>query len=218
MKAGIWGVSGYSGMVLYQLLKQHPQVSEVVLFGSGAQAQSLGEVIPAFGDSDEPILPLIWDESAVKIIADLDCLFYATPSGVTGQVMDAVIAAKLPVIDLSGDFRLTDSAQYETWYHQKNRQLPPKGTVTYGLAEFTEQYQPYIANPGCYATATLLGLAPLAQAGWLQADSIVIDAKSGVSGAGKNPNAHSHFPFINENAWVYRLNEHQHIPEIVQQL
>lgn len=214
MKVGIVGITGYSGMVLYTLLAQHPKVSKVVLYGSTQETQALSDVVPAFGKNDITINPL----NADNITQEVDCLFCTTPSGVTGKLMLPLIEAGFPVIDLSGDFRLRDSQLYEDWYHQSDRQLPSADSVTYALPEFTTNYAPYIANPGCYATATLLGLAPLAQAGILEPGSIITDAKSGVSGAGKNPAAHTHFPFINENLWVYRLNQHQHIPEITQQL
>lgn len=214
MKVGIIGITGYSGMVLYTLLAQHPKVSNVVLYGSTQETQALSDMIPAFGKNDIKINPL----NVESVSQEVDCLFCATPSGVTGKLMQPLIDANFPVIDLSGDFRLRDSQLYQDWYHQHDRQLPSADKITYALPEFTTNYAPYIANPGCYATATLLGLAPLAQAGVLEPSSIITDAKSGVSGAGKNPAAHTHFPFINENLWVYRLNQHQHIPEITQQL
>ena len=214
MKVGILGITGYSGMVLYTLLMQHPNVSGVVLYGSSQETQALSDVIPAFGTNDVQIVPF----DAQQALQELDCLFCATPSGVTSQLMQPFIEVGFPVIDLSGDFRLRDSHLYENWYHQSGRELPSTEKITYALPEFTTEYHPYVANPGCYATATLLGLAPLAQAGLLEAGSIITDAKSGVSGAGKNPSAQTHLPFINENLWVYRLNQHQHIPEITQQL
>lgn len=214
MKVGIVGITGYSGMVLYTLLAQHPKVSQVLLYGSTQETQALSDVIPAFGKNDIMINPL----NVENIIQEVDCLFCATPSGVTGKLMLPLIETGFPVIDLSGDFRLREGQLYEDWYHQADRQLPSAECITYALPEFTMNYAPYIANPGCYATATLLGLAPLAQAGILEPGSIITDAKSGVSSAGKNPATHTHFPFINENLWVYRLNQHQHIPEITQQL
>ncbi|OOF55423.1 N-acetyl-gamma-glutamyl-phosphate reductase [Rodentibacter myodis] len=214
MKVGIVGITGYSGMVLYTLLTQHPQVSEISLYGSVQESVALSDLIPAFGKNDILVKPL----NIETIQDEVDCLFCATPSGVTGKLMQPLVDAAFPVIDLSGDFRLRESQLYENWYHQKGRELPSAEKITYALPEFTTHYSPYIANPGCYATATLLGLAPLAQAGLIEAGSIITDAKSGVSGAGKNSAAHTHFPFINENLWVYRLNQHQHIPEITQQL
>lgn len=214
MKVGIIGITGYSGTVLYTLLAQHPKVSQVILYGSTQETQMLSELIPALGKNDMMIKPF----DVKNIQQEVDCLFCATPSGVTGKLMHPLIEAGFPVIDLSGDFRLRNEKHYENWYQQKDRQLPPTHKITYALPEFTSSYTPYIANPGCYATATLLGLAPLARAGMIEPGSIITDAKSGVSGAGKALTATTHFPFINENLWVYRLNQHQHIPEITQQL
>lgn len=216
MRVGILGITGYSGMTLYSLLAQHPKVTEIVLYGN-AQHQAdltLQDVVPAFGNNPQPIQAF----NTAKVQQETDCLFCATPSGVTAHLVGPLLATQFPVIDLSGDFRLHSAKLYQHWYHQTDRILPDAAQITYGLSEFTDSYQSYIANPGCYATATLLALAPLAKAGLLESDFIVVDAKSGVSGAGKNPSASAHFPTINENLQVYRLNQHQHIPEIMQQL
>lgn len=213
MKVGIIGITGYSGSVLYTLLMQHPQISSVELYGR-EQEKAIFSALPAFGKNPLRVKPF----NANNIQQEVDCLFCATPAGVSGKLMGPFIDSHFPVIDLSGDFRLRNEKHYENWYQQKGRQLPPPHKITYALTEFTSSYTPYIANPGCYATATLLGLAPLARAGMIEPGSIITDAKSGVSGAGKTPTATTHFPFINENLWVYRLNQHQHIPEITQQL
>lgn len=214
MNVAILGVTGYSGMVLYRLLKSHPKINKIQLYGSGKETQVLSEVAPAFAHDTQTIMPF----DAAAIMAENACLFCATPSGVSAKLMAEFIQAKFPVIDLSGDFRLHSAAQYATWYGQEQRQLPDMQQISYGLSEFNGKLQAYIANPGCYATATLLALAPLAQAGLLDPQFIVVDAKSGVSGAGKKLSDAAHYPFINENAQVYRLNRHQHIPEIMQQL
>lgn len=216
MNIGIIGVSGYSGMVLYALLREHPAINKIFLYGNKEQLESrrLAEIVPAFGSSEAVIQPF----DAQTVQQEVNCLFCATPAGITSELMPEFLEKKFPVIDLSGDFRLKESKQYEKWYQQKNRQLPSSEQITYGLADFVETYHSYVANPGCYATATLLSLAPLAQAQILQKDSVIVDAKSGVSGAGKKLTESSHFSFINENAWVYKPNQHQHIPEITQQL
>ena len=153
-----------------------------------------------------------------QIASRADVIFTATPSGVSGKLVPALLATGKPVIDLSGDFRLQDRAVYETWY--KGHQAPDHGVLTqavYGLAEiYPEQIRDatLIANPGCYPTAATLGLIPALEAGAIDPSTIIIDAKSGVSGAGRGLNIGVHYAEINENFRAYKLNKHQHIPEI----
>lgn len=127
--------------------------------------------------------------------------------------------ADFPVIDLSGDFRLKTDGQYEKWYKNSSAPFEILQNAHYGLADFyAEPSSKLIANPGCYATGTLLSLAPLVQQEIIESDSIIVDAKSGLSGAGKNLSESSHFVNSNENMTLYKMNSHQHIPEIMQQL
>ncbi|MDU6524357.1 MAG: N-acetyl-gamma-glutamyl-phosphate reductase, partial [Enterococcus sp.] len=135
------------------------------------------------------------------------------------EIATAFVEADFPVIDLSGDFRLKADGQYEKWY--KNSSAPPDflQTAHYGLADFYRKpTSKLIANPGCYATGTLVSLAPLVQKKIIEPTSIIVDAKSGLSGAGKNLSESSHFVNSNENMTLYKMNSHQHIPEIMQQL
>lgn len=217
MRVGILGTTGYSGAVLFSLLKQHPQVTKIKLYGHENPAKNvlLSEQLPAFVGQDYPIEAF----SAKKVMQATDCLFCATPAGVTSQLIKPLITADFPVIDLSGDFRLKQPAVYEKWYQRPAADVALLAKAEYGLAEFHRKINGhYVANPGCYATATLLGLAPLLLDQLIDLGSIVVDAKSGVSGSGKKLTASSHFTFINENICLYKLNYHQHIPEIMQQL
>ncbi|MFT8393241.1 MAG: N-acetyl-gamma-glutamyl-phosphate reductase [Liquorilactobacillus ghanensis] len=218
MEIGIIGATGYSGNVLYSLLKQHPQVTKINLYGhqqTNSTTSYLDEEIPSFQGEHLPLQAF----NAEKIMAENDCLFFATPAGVAKQLATPLLAADFPIIDLSGDFRLKDPAEYSKWYQQPAAPAEQLAKAEYGLCEFNDHpTAAYIANPGCYATATLLGLAPLIIEHLIELKSIVVDAKSGVSGAGKKLSASSHFSFINENAWLYKLNQHKHIPEILQQM
>lgn len=127
--------------------------------------------------------------------------------------------ADFPIIDLSGDFRLKADGQYEKWYKNSSAPFDFLQHAHYGLADFySKPDSKLIANPGCYATGTLLSLAPLVEEGLIETDSIIVDAKSGLSGAGKNLSESSHFVNCNENMTLYKMNSHQHIPEIMQQL
>ncbi|WP_125980610.1 N-acetyl-gamma-glutamyl-phosphate reductase [Loigolactobacillus iwatensis] len=216
MHVALVGVTGYSGMVLYQLLQQHPEVNQVDLYGhKNAKAQSLATAVPQFIGSQAMIEPF----AAEKIMAVDQVIFFATSAGVTTELAKPFIAANFPVIDLSGDYRLRSRSSFKKWYHKEAPDQAALQQAHYGLAEFHQASgQTYIANPGCYATATLLGLAPLVQQGLIEPDSIIVDAKSGTSGAGKKLAANTHFTQTNENLQVYKVNQHQHIPEIMQQL
>jgi N-acetyl-gamma-glutamyl-phosphate reductase len=217
MKTALVGVTGYGGMVLYQLLQQHPAVTEINLYGhSQTTDQLLSEAVPMFGIS---ATAMIHPYDVATIMAANDVVFFATSAGVTSQVAAPFIAAGFPVIDLSGDYRLKQPATYEKWYHKPAAPQAALDAAYYGLAEFGQVGSAkYVANPGCYATATLLGLAPLAQNDLIQPDSIVVDAKSGTSGAGKKLATSTHFSQTNENLQLYKVDQHQHIPEIMQQL
>ncbi|GAE35413.1 N-acetyl-gamma-glutamyl-phosphate reductase [Halalkalibacter akibai JCM 9157] len=134
--------------------------------------------------------------------------------------MSAAIAdAGCQVIDLSGDLRLEDPATYEKWYKRKSAPVSLIKNAVYGLPEWNRELikkAKIISNPGCYPTATLLGLAPLVQKGLIDEDSIIVDAKSGTSGAGRSPSAITHYSEMNENFKIYQINTHKHVPEIEQ--
>ncbi len=215
MNIGILGVTGYGGAIVYQLMQQHPHVDNIYLYGNPDKpAQKLSDVVDQFYLDDTMITPFDVD----LVVNEVDCLFSATSAGVAKEMLGSLIDQKFPIIDLSGDFRLSDEASYQKWYKRAHPKLNESLAITYGLTEFTKEYSAYVANPGCYATATLLGLAPLAQANVLDPNFIIVDAKSGVSGAGKSLALSSHFSFIDENLYPYKLNEHQHIPEMMNQL
>ena len=215
MKVALVGVTGYSGTVLYQLLCQHPAVDEINLYGHSEVNIHLSAVLPYL---NTPTDPMIYALDVHKLMAENDCVFFATSAGVTAKLAGEFIAAKFPVIDLSGDMRLKDPAAYSKWYHKEPAAAADLAQATYGLAEFTPKLSSYVANPGCYATATLLGLAPLVQQKLIDVQSIIVDAKSGTTGAGKKLAPSTHFANADENFSVYKANKHQHIPEIVQQL
>jgi N-acetyl-gamma-glutamyl-phosphate reductase len=216
MNVALVGVTGYSGMVLYQLLQQHPEVTTVRLFGHpDSQPQPLMEAVPNFVADQTLIEPL----DTATVMASCDVIFFATSAGVTTELAGPFIEADFPVIDLSGDYRLQDPQTFTKWYHKPAPATAALQNSHYGLVEFANAAgHNYIANPGCYATATLLGLAPLVQQQLIDPASIIVDAKSGTSGAGKKLAASTHFSQTDENLQLYKVNQHQHIPEIMQQL
>lgn len=216
MKVSIVGVTGYSGLELLRYLKQHPFVEVASILSHSMNKKSLQDVNPHLKQLVSLPLETINPE---KIMETSDLVLLATPSGISKELALPFIAANFPVIDLSGDFRLKEVGEYETWYGSSPAPLNVIQNFDYGLAEYRENRQSkWIANPGCYATATELSLAPLLIDNKIDLDSIVIDAKSGISGAGKGLSQTTHFSETHDNMTLYKMNSHQHIPEIVQQL
>ncbi|MGY3743641.1 N-acetyl-gamma-glutamyl-phosphate reductase [Leuconostoc inhae] len=214
INVAIVGVTGYGGLELLRLLYNHPVAHVVSIHNTSNSSDDISVSYPHL-KSMYKITPTPFDPMHIMQSADL--VFFATSSGVSKDLAQPFIEAHFPVIDLSGDFRLT-ATDYETWYKKTPATQALLDQANYSLADFYQNDSHYIANPGCYATATLLALAPLAQHQLLDQENIVIDAKSGLSGAGKSLNLSSHFVNVNENFSMYKPNQHQHIPEITQQL
>lgn len=228
MKVSIIGVTGYSGLELLRLLLLHPQVEVVSLHRSTKEVEEIDDLYPHLRHlTDLKVEPA----DPEKIMKKADLVFFATSSGIAKDLADPFIQADFPVIDLSGDHRLTTEA-YREWYKKDPAKAENLKQAHYGLAEFADpkvgnylldpaanaHKANLIANPGCYATTTMLGLAPLVQKDLIEMDSIIVDAKSGLSGAGKKLSNASHYVEAHDNMSMYKLNHHQHIPEIVQQL
>lgn len=216
MKVSIVGVTGYSGLELVRLLRSHPEVHIQSIHSSSQTATDLTELYPHLKNiCDLPLEPVCPE----KIMRASDLVFFAAPAGIASVEALPFIEAGFPVIDLSGDFRLKEAGVYEQWYQKASAPLAIIEQAEYGLAEFRSNSKArLIANPGCYATAVLLALAPLAQAKLIQQNSIIVDAKSGLSGAGKKLSQTLHYTEAHDNMSLYKVNEHQHIPEVLQKL
>lgn len=216
MNVSIIGVTGYSGIELVRILLQHPNVTISSIHSHSQNGKDIDEYLPHLNRLlDLPLEPI----DPIKIMEKADLVFFATPSGISKEIGTVFIEANFPVIDLSGDFRLKANGQYEKWYKNSSAPYELLQDAHYGLADFyASPSSNLIANPGCYATGTLLSLAPLVQEEIIEENSIIVDAKSGLSGAGKNLSESSHFVNSNENMTLYKMNSHQHIPEIMQQL
>lgn len=218
IKVAIVGSTGYGGVELIRFLWGHPGV-EIV---SVISASSAGELLTdSFPHLSEIIVQPLDGVNPEEIAAKADVVFTATPSGVSGKLVPELLRAGLKVIDLSGDFRLKDGKEYEAWYKHEAPDSKLLERAVYGLSEINGDEvkgAELISNPGCYPTAALLGLIPALSAGWIDPGSIIIDAKSGVSGAGRGTSLTTHYAEINENLKAYKLNKHQHIPEIEQTL
>lgn len=219
----IAGASGYSGLELIRILLLHPNVNITHLFVSSQEYPSILEIYPhleSFIDLPLETLDQLTEEKIVELKSTVQVVFLATPSGVSKEWGTKFLKHGFKIIDLSGDFRLKDPAQYEEWYQKEAADAEMLEQATYGLSEwFPEEIKKadYIANPGCYATSILLALAPLFHHR-LSVKSVVIDAKSGVSGAGRGLNRSTHFSEVNDNFKTYKVGVHQHIPEIEQTL
>ena len=218
IRAAVVGATGYGGVELVRILLRHPHASLTAVVSSSSVGVSLTEVFPHLTELAELVLEEI---DPAQIAEKADVVFTATPHGVSSALVPQLLAAGLKVIDLSGDLRLKDGSVYKEWYGKEPAAAPYLEEAVYGLAEvFGEDAagKRLISNPGCYPTAALLGLIPAVQAGWVDPDSLVIDAKSGVSGAGRGLALSSHFAEVNDSMKPYKVGKHQHTPEIEQAL
>ncbi|MFC5602302.1 N-acetyl-gamma-glutamyl-phosphate reductase [Sporosarcina koreensis] len=215
MKIGIIGATGYGGLELLRLLHNHPEVEQIDLFTSSDEGKSFSYKFPHTTNLyDQPLLKIDHDQ-----LKSYDVLFASTPAGVTSRLLPPLIGKGPKLIDLSGDFRLKDTTEYERWYKKTAAPTEAIEQSAYGLTEWNSQEirnTQLIANPGCYPTAVLLSLLPLIKEKLIDATALIIDAKSGVSGAGNTPGPMTHFSETNENLTIYKIHEHQHIPEIEQ--
>lgn len=216
IKAGILGASGYTGADLVRLAACHPNVELAVLTANAHAGKDLGEVFPHLGGLDLPRLKTVED----TVWVGLDVVFCGLPHGTTQEII-AGLPAQVRVIDMSADFRLRDADVYAQWYGHEHRALDLQADAVYGL---TEHYREAIAGarlvacPGCYPTAALLLLIPLVKAGVISADRLIIDAKSGVSGAGRGLKQNTLFCEAGEGLSPYGIASHRHGPEIEQEL
>ncbi|MDA8442242.1 MAG: N-acetyl-gamma-glutamyl-phosphate reductase [Peptococcaceae bacterium] len=215
IKVGIAGATGYTGIELVRILHNHPKVEITVLSSHSYVGKKYSEVYPHVLSSGD--WELVDDNPAN--FAGVDCVILALPHGLSGKLVEKLLPMGKRVIDLGADFRLVDPAQYETWY--KTAAPLDLAAAVYGLPELKREYirsSKLVANPGCYPTATVLGAAPALKSGMLANSSLIVDAKSGVSGAGRSLNLSSHFSEVNENFKAYNVASHRHTPEIEQEL
>ncbi len=216
IKAGILGASGYTGADLVRLLTLHPEVEIRLLTANSHAGKPLGAVYPHLGYLDLP--DLITVEEADW--SGLDLLFCALPHATSQQIVKT-LPKTLKVVDLSADFRLENPDTYATWYGHAHYAPELQGEAVYGLTEVNRERiaaARLIACPGCYPTAALLALLPLVRDGLVDPDDIIIDAKSGVSGAGRGLKENLLFCEAGEGTAPYAVGSHRHAPEIEQEI
>ena len=219
-KIGILGASGYTGAELVRLLIRHPRVKICLLTADRRAGKPMADVFPQFSPYDLPALAALDGVDWKKLAPDL--VFCALPHGTTQKVVKDLLARvpALKVVDLSADFRLTDVAAYERWYGHAHAAPALQKKAVYGLTEIyrarIKQAQ-LVANPGCYTSSAELALIPLLKAKAIDPDAIVIDAKSGVTGAGRGAREDMQFAEVSEGFHAYGVGQHRHMAELDQE-
>lgn len=218
-RIGILGASGYTGADAVRLAARHPHVEIAALTANTHAGKAMADVFPHFFMLDLPKL-VEWEKVDWT---SLDAVFCGLPHGTTQEIIAAVLAAnpKIKILDMSADFRLRDGATYAEWYGHEHRAPGLQEEAVYGLTELYRNEitaARLVACPGCYPTATLLALVPIAKAGLIHADDIIVDAKSGVTGAGRGLKQNTLFSEAGEGLSPYSIGKHRHAPEIEQEI
>ncbi len=217
MKVSIIGASGYAGEELIRLLHGHPHAEIVHLTSERHTGEKISKLYPHLTHIYDNILDSM--EDVRRIAEDSDVLFIALPHGHAMKLVKAIAGLPVHIIDLGADYRFADTSVYETWYHVPH--TDPEAERVYGLSELYRDAirgAHLIGNAGCYTTASILALTPLVQKHLVQMDSILVDAVSGVSGAGRTPKESTHFPEFYDSFTAYGAVSHRHTPEIEQAL
>ena len=212
VKIAILNITGYAGINLARILHGHPSVEIVSVTGRSDAGKQLSEIFPHMDALDIKI--------EQEVSKDVDLIFSCLPHSASASVLEPFIRKGVKVMYLSADFRLNNSSEYESWYKTEHPCPQYLSDAVYGLPELHSveiSSAKLIASPGCYATASILGLAPIVESGALSGD-IIIDAKSGVSGAGRSASVKTNFSEVNENVSAYSVEGHRHLPEVIQEI
>ncbi len=216
MKVGIIGASGYTGGELLRILAKHDACEIACATSRRYEGKKISRVHPNL----KGVLDMEFSNlSPEEVASRSDFVFTATPHGVSMKAVPKILKEDTKVVDLSGDFRFSDTSRYEKYYGLKHEH--PEIRAVYGLPELYKtdiKNANLVANPGCYPTTAILGLAPALKVGLIEADRIVVDSKSGISGAGASPGPASHFCTVHDGVMPYKVRGHRHLPEIEQGL
>jgi N-acetyl-gamma-glutamyl-phosphate reductase len=214
IRTAILGASGYVGGELLRLLAAHPQLAPAKLFGDGRAGLALGAVHPHLAAAFPGLVIEKLDDGS---LADVDLIFAALPHGHSQKLAGAILDIGIPFVDLGADFRLSDAATYERWYGQAHGAPELLSEFAYGIPELNRsaiRNAKAVAAAGCYATAAILALKPLVDAGLVKPDSIIVDAASGVSGAGRELKESTAFNTVDGSFSAYGLLNHRHTAEM----
>jgi N-acetyl-gamma-glutamyl-phosphate reductase len=217
IKVGIVGGTGYTGVELLRLLAQHPEVELAAITSRAEAGGAVADMFPSLRGR----VGLSFCDPATAPLKDCQIVFFATPNGVAMQQTRSLLDAGVRVIDLAADFRIKDIAVWEKWYGMTHAAPDLVAEAVYGLPELNRaqiKSARLVANPGCYPTAVQLGFLPLMEAGCVDTDHLIADAKSGVSGAGRKAETHIMFAEASDNFKAYGVAGHRHLPEIRQGL
>lgn len=218
VKVGIIGASGYTGAELLRLLSAHPRFDVAFATGDTQAGHPAVELYPSLAATYPDLVYREWHPS---LLDGVDLVFCALPHGASQALMPTLVDRVAHVVDLAADFRLHDPAAYPRWYGADHACPELLDRFVYGLVElFRDDLEGarHVAVPGCYPTTSTLPLAPLLRAGLVAPAPVIVDAASGVSGAGRSPRANTHFGAVDENFSAYGLFDHRHTPEIEQTL
>lgn len=216
VRIGLLGASGYTGAEIVRLLANHPYFGITLMTADRKAGQSIGSVFPHLISQDLPTMVAVKDAD----FSNVDAVFCCLPHGTTQEIIKG-LPKSLKIVDLSADFRLRDVFEYEEWYGQPHIAPDLQKEAVYGLTEISREdikNARLVANPGCYPTSIQLPLVPLIQANLIQYRNIIIDAKSGVSGAGRGAKEANLYSEIAEGIYSYGVTRHRHVPEIEQGL
>lgn len=218
VKVGIIGATGYAGNELVRLLMGHKDV-EIMWYGSRSYIDK--KYAEVYQNMFEVVEDTCLDDNMEELASKVDVIFTATPQGFLAGVLTEEILSKVKIIDLSADFRIKDVKTYEKWYKIEHKSPQFIEEAVYGLCEINRDKVKgarLIANPGCYTTCSILTAYPLVKEGLIDPDTLIIDAKSGTSGAGRGAKLPNLFCEVNENMKAYGVTNHRHTPEIEEQL
>ena len=218
VKVGIIGATGYAGNELVRLLMGHKDV-EIMWYGSKSYIDK--KYAEVYQNMFEIVEDTCLDDNMEELASKVDVIFTATPQGFLAGVLTEEILSKVKIIDLSADFRIKDVKTYEKWYKIEHKSPQFIEEAVYGLCELNRDKVKgarLIANPGCYTTCSILTAYPLVKEGLIDPDTLIIDAKSGTSGAGRGAKLPNLFCEVNENMKAYGVTNHRHTPEIEEQL
>lgn len=218
IKAGIIGSTGYAGQEIVRLLLGHG-AAEIKWYGSQSYIDK--KYSEVFGNMFQLVEHVCEADDIEKLAKEVDVIFMATPQGFCASHVTEKILSSVKVIDLSADFRIKDISTYEKWYGLEHKSPQFIEEAVYGLCEINRQKiagARLVANPGCYPTCSFLSIYPLIKEGIIEPDSLIIDAKSGTSGAGRGAKINNLYCEVNENIKAYGVGNHRHTPEIEEQL